>query len=85
MESNRVTTTEEAEDSTYRELRHKNEITLYAKKKVKKVTRMVEDLVRSYFVMAKDKHDHRLLAQGLPLDGSLSNDYSEDLKKWVGA
>ena len=40
---------------------------------------MVEDLVRSYFVMAKDKHYHRLLAQGKPLDGNknASNDHGD--------
>jgi hypothetical protein len=34
----------------------------YTKKKVKKLLRMVEDLVRYYCVLAKDKNDHRMLA-----------------------
>lgn len=39
-------------------------MTQYAKKKVRKLTKMVEELVRHYCTMAKDKNDLRMLAQG---------------------
>lgn len=50
------------EESTFREVKSKNDATQYAKKKVKKLLKMMEDLVRHYCFVAKDRNDHRMLA-----------------------
>lgn len=61
------------EESTFREVKAKNDATQYAKKKVKKLLKMVEDLVRHYCMIAKDRNDHRMLAQGRQLQSEASS------------
>jgi hypothetical protein len=74
------------------DVKARSEAMAYGKKKVKKLLKMVEDLVRHYCTIAQEKHDHRMLAQGRFLNNDANtsvmtsdieiNDLQSQLQKW---